>query len=86
MNCDSNPCYSEGDSSSSDDEDGSGPQQYSASDPQPPRGAAHLPRPQNPRTLDTISDHGSTTSGSYVVDPEDLCNEINDLFFKDMVV
>ena len=31
-------------------------------------------------------DAATTTSGSYVVDPTDLCNEIDDLFFKDMVV
>ena len=31
-------------------------------------------------------DAATTTSGSYVVDPEDLCNEIDDLFFKDMVL
>lgn len=28
----------------------------------------------------------TTTSGSYVVDPQDLCDEIDELFFKDMVV
>ncbi len=42
--------------------------------------------PPGAHNLDTISDSGSTTSGSYVVDPEDLCNEINNLFFKDLVV
>ena len=31
-------------------------------------------------------DATTTTSGSYVVDPEDLCNEIDDLFFKDMAL
>ena len=28
----------------------------------------------------------TTTSGSYVVDPQDLCDEIDELFFKDMIV
>ncbi len=42
--------------------------------------------PPGAHNLDTVSDSGSTTSGSYVVDPEDLCNEINNLFFKDLVV
>ncbi len=40
-------------------------------------------------TLDSLPDDDAattTTSGSYVVDPTDLCNEIDDLFFKDMVV
>ena len=39
--------------------------------------------------LESIPDDDAattTTSGSYVVDPTDLCNEIDDLFFKDMVV
>ena len=29
-------------------------------------------------------DATTTTSGSYVVDPQDLCDEIDELFFKDM--
>ena len=28
----------------------------------------------------------TTTSGSYIVDPQQLCNEIDDLFFRDMLV
>ena len=28
----------------------------------------------------------TATSGSYVVDPQQLCNEIDDLFFRDMLV
>ena len=51
-----------------------------------PRGSGLYPRSRNVQVLDTISDNGSTTSGSYVVDPQDLCDEINELFFKDMVV
>jgi hypothetical protein len=35
---------------------------------------------------DRDDDATTTTSGSYIVDPADLCNEIDDLFFKDMVV
>ena len=45
------------------------------------------PRPTS-RDRDSLADDdaATTTSGSYVVDPTDLCNEIDDLFFKDMVV
>ena len=39
-----------------------------------------------PAHLTVDDDDATTTSGSYVVDPEDLCNEIDDLFFKDMVL
>lgn len=35
---------------------------------------------------ETVDEEGSTTSGSYVVDANDLCNEIDDLFFRSMVV
>ena len=37
-----------------------------------------------PSRLGTIldDDQATTTSGSYVVDPEDLCDEIDELFFK----
>ena len=84
--CD-NPCCSEDNVSSSEDE---GNMQYSQSDIDQdfrgPRGSGRYPRPRNVQVLDTISDSGSTTSGSYVVDPQDLCDEINELFFKDMVV
>ena len=31
-------------------------------------------------------DSSTTTSGSYVVDPQDLCDEIDELFFKDLIV
>ena len=80
-------CCSEDSASSSEDE---GNMQYSQSDIDQafrgPRGSGRYPRPRNVQVLDTISDNGSTTSGSYVVDPQDLCDEINELFFKDMVV
>ena len=38
--------------------------------------------------LETIPDdaESTTTSGSYVVDPNDLCEEIDELFFRDLVV
>ena len=43
--------------------------------------------PSKFRALETIVDDDNTTiSGSYVVNPQDLCNEIDDLFFRDMVV
>lgn len=33
----------------------------------------------------TVDDElNTTTSGSYSVDPQDLCDEIDELFFKDM--
>ena len=32
------------------------------------------------------SEAGTTTSGSYVVDAEELCNEIDNLFFSEMIV
>ena len=44
---------------------------------------------RTPRSLqadNTTADDATTTSGSYVVDPQDLCQEIDDLFFRDMVV
>ena len=31
-------------------------------------------------------DASTTTSGSYTINPEDLCNEIDELFFKDVIV
>ncbi|KAL4230034.1 hypothetical protein ACF0H5_010421 [Mactra antiquata] len=31
-------------------------------------------------------DASTTTSGSYTINPDDLCNEINELFFKDVIV
>jgi len=31
-------------------------------------------------------DASTTTSGSYTINPEDLCNEIDDLFFRDVIV
>lgn len=43
--------------------------------------------------IDTMSematcrdDASTTTSGSYTINPDDLCNEINELFFKDIIV
>lgn len=44
--------------------------------------------------IDTISemattcrdDASTTTSGSYTINPDDLCNEIDELFFKDVIV
>ena len=43
---------------------------------------------KSPFSLHTNSmlddDAATTTSGSYVVDPQDLCDEIDELFFKDM--
>ena len=82
-----NHCCSE-DSASSDEDEGN--VQYSQSDIDQafhgPRGSGRYPCPRKVQVLDTISDTASTTSGSYVVDPQDLCNEINELFFKDMVV
>ena len=84
--CDDNHCCCE-DSASSEDE---GNIRYSQSDIdqalQSHRGSSRYSRPRKVQVLDTISDNGSTTSGSYVVDPQDLCNEISELFFKDMVV
>lgn len=42
---------------------------------------------RTPRRLQIVdTDDATTTSGSYVVDPQDLCQEIDDLFFRDMVV
>ncbi len=67
----------------SDDEYGI---QYSCADMTEGTYARTPRRLQMPDTiLDNIADD-STTSGSYVVDPTDLCNEIDELFFKDMVV
>ena len=84
--CD-NHCCSEDSASSSEDE---GNMQYSQADIDQafkgPRGSGRYPSPRKVQVLDTISDTASTTSGSYVIDPQDLCNEINELFFKDMVV
>ena len=53
--------------------------------------ALHTKTPQHFQRfqiLESIPDDetATTTSGSYVVDPQDLCNEIDELFFKDMVV
>lgn len=31
-------------------------------------------------------DASTTTSGSYTINPDDLCNEIDELFFKDVIV
>ncbi|XP_052793572.1 protocadherin-20-like isoform X1 [Mya arenaria] len=31
-------------------------------------------------------DASTTTSGSYTINPDDLCNEIDDLFFRDVIV
>ena len=43
--------------------------------------------------IDTMSematcrdDASTTTSGSYTINPDDLCNEIDDLFFRDVIV
>lgn len=67
------------------EEDGS--VQYSCADMSEALRAARTPHALH--VLDTIQDDvesTTTTSGSYVVDPQDLCNEIDDLFFRDMVV
>lgn len=35
---------------------------------------------------DVKDDDATTTSGSYTINPEELCNEIDELFFKDVIV
>ena len=47
--------------------------------------ALHTKTPSRFDMTDKESDE-TTTSGSYVVDPQQLCNEIDDLFFRDMLV
>lgn len=50
--------------------------------------------PYSVADIDTMSDMAvtyrddasTTTSGSYTINPDDLCNEINELFFKDVIV
>jgi hypothetical protein len=40
---------------------------------------------QTNKCLDEEDDVSSITSGSYVIDPKELCDEIDELFFKNMV-
>lgn len=49
--------------------------------------------PYSVQDIDDISematcrdDASTTTSGSYTINPEELCNEIDELFFKDVIV
>lgn len=50
--------------------------------------------PYSVADIDTLSemattvrdDASTTTSGSYTINPDDLCNEIDELFFKDVIV
>jgi protocadherin delta 1 len=63
------------------DEDGD--VQYSVRDMS---SALHTKTPHRHLTTECGEDDSTTTSGSYVVDPQELCNEINEHFFKDMIV
>nr|AUG84419.1 Pcd11x [Platynereis dumerilii] len=63
--------------------DDDGAMQYSCADMSD---GTYIPTPRSLQVADNTADDATTTSGSYVVDPQDLCQEIDDLFFRDMVV
>ena len=70
----------------SDEEDaaGSSVAQYSCADMSDVLRSTAL---RTPGVADISEDaESTTTSGSYVVDPQELVNEIDDLFFRDMMV
>ena len=58
----------------------------SSEDSRDPRSRVTRPGSASSRSGDSLADETSTTSGSYPIDPDELCREIDDLFFSDTVV